>query len=49
MKRRDDIDELIADLKEMARRVGARFIPDAKKVAAFRKARADQQFQHKEG
>ena len=31
-----DVEELIADIKEMARRVGGEFIPDPKKIAAFR-------------
>ncbi len=37
----DDVDELIAELKEMARRIGAEFVPDKKKIADFRKGRRD--------
>lgn len=36
MTERDEVDELIADLKRMARQVGAEFIPDPKKVKEFR-------------
>jgi ribosomal protein S10 len=40
MTERDEADELCSEIAEMARRVGARFVPDPKKIAVFRKRRA---------
>lgn len=34
-----DIQELIKSISEMARRVGAVFVPDEKKIAAIRRGR----------
>jgi hypothetical protein len=44
MAKRDDVDELIADLKKMAERVGAVFVPDPEKIKAFRKGRRNPTF-----
>jgi hypothetical protein len=35
----EEIDELIAHLKEMASHVGAVFVPDPEKIKAYRRAR----------
>jgi hypothetical protein len=32
----DYVDELITELKEMAARIGAEFVPDPRKIKAFR-------------
>lgn len=35
----DEIEKLCRELDEMAQRVGARFIPDPEKIAAYKAAR----------
>jgi hypothetical protein len=38
-----EIDELIAEIDELARRLNCRFVPDPEKLAAFREAQREQE------
>lgn len=38
-----EIDDLVAEIDQMARRIGCRFVPDPEKLLAFRCAKREEQ------
>lgn len=41
-----EIDDLISEIDQMARRIGCRFVPDPEKLLAFRCAKREEQAVH---